>query len=111
MAKRVDQRKRRQRRIVGQNGFQFEQNVFKARPNWRQTHPNCPTGATSSSINRDETPSRIKAPAIRARKIHIAGSPELKIEGTPVYLDVEGLPDNDSEPTARLDLPRWHTHA
>jgi len=63
-----------------------------------ETNPNCPTL------------SRIKALAIRARKIHIVGSPELKIEGTPVYLDVEGLPDNDSEPTARLDLPRWHTH-
>ena len=29
------------------------------------------------------------------KKIHIVGSPELKIEGTPVYLDVEGLPDRD----------------
>jgi hypothetical protein len=33
----------------------------------------------------------IKALAIRERKIHIVGSPELKIEGTPIYLDVEGL--------------------
>lgn len=33
--------------------------------------------------------------AIREKKIHIVGSPELKIEGTPVYLDVEGLPDRD----------------
>jgi len=37
----------------------------------------------------------LKALAIREQKIHIAGSPELKIEGTPVYLDVEGLPDRD----------------
>ncbi len=37
----------------------------------------------------------LKALAIRERKIHIVGSPELKIEGTPVYLDVEGLPDRD----------------
>jgi predicted RecB family nuclease len=35
----------------------------------------------------------LKALAIREQKIHIVGSPELKIEGTPVYLDVEGLPD------------------
>jgi predicted RecB family nuclease len=35
----------------------------------------------------------LKALAIREKKIHIVGSPELKIEGTPVYLDVEGLPD------------------
>ena len=33
----------------------------------------------------------LKALAIREKKIHIVGSPELKIEGTPVYLDVEGL--------------------
>ena len=37
----------------------------------------------------------LKALAIREGKIHIVGSPELKIEGTPVYLDVEGLPDRD----------------
>ena len=37
----------------------------------------------------------MKALAIREKKIHIVGSPELKIEGTPVYLDVEGLPDRD----------------
>jgi predicted RecB family nuclease len=37
----------------------------------------------------------LKALAIREKKIHIVGSPELKIEGTPVYLDVEGLPDED----------------
>jgi predicted RecB family nuclease len=37
----------------------------------------------------------LKALAIRENKIHIVGGPELKIEGTPVYLDVEGLPDRD----------------
>jgi predicted flap endonuclease-1-like 5' DNA nuclease len=37
----------------------------------------------------------LKALAIREKKIHIVGSPELKVEGTPVYLDVEGLPDRD----------------
>jgi hypothetical protein len=35
----------------------------------------------------------LKALAILEKKIHIVGSLELKIEGTPVYLDVEGLPD------------------
>jgi len=38
----------------------------------------------------------LKALAIREKKIHIVGRPELKIEGTPIYLDVEGLPDQDS---------------
>jgi len=35
----------------------------------------------------------LKALAIRENKIHVVGKPEIKIEGTPVYLDVEGLPD------------------
>jgi len=37
----------------------------------------------------------LKALAIRENKIHLVGSPELNIGGTPVYLDVEGLPDED----------------
>jgi predicted RecB family nuclease len=37
----------------------------------------------------------LKALAIRAQKIHIVGSPALTVDGTPVYLDVEGLPDAD----------------
>jgi predicted RecB family nuclease len=37
----------------------------------------------------------LKALSIRENKIHIVGSPELKIEGTPVYIDVESLPDQD----------------
>ena len=37
----------------------------------------------------------LRALAIRQKKIHIVGSPEIMIEGTPVYLDVEGLPDRD----------------
>jgi hypothetical protein len=37
----------------------------------------------------------LKALALREKKVHIVGSPELKIDGKPVYLDVEGLPDRD----------------
>ncbi|MGA9669875.1 MAG: IS66 family transposase [Terracidiphilus sp.] len=37
----------------------------------------------------------LKALAIREKKIHVVGTPQLKIEGTPVFLDVEGLPDRD----------------
>src|SRR5216683_2272256 len=37
----------------------------------------------------------LKALAIREKKTFIVGNPQLKIEGTPVYLDVEGLPDRD----------------
>jgi predicted RecB family nuclease len=37
----------------------------------------------------------LKALAIREKKLHIAGRPELQIEGTPVFFDVEGIPDRD----------------
>ncbi|NVN91199.1 MAG: IS66 family transposase [Desulfuromonadales bacterium] len=37
----------------------------------------------------------LKALAIRENKIHVLGNPELCIEGTPVYFDVEGLPDSE----------------
>ena len=37
----------------------------------------------------------LKALAIREGKIHVVGTPELKLDGTPVYLDVECLPDCD----------------
>jgi predicted RecB family nuclease len=35
----------------------------------------------------------LKALAIRDRKIHVVGKPELAFSGTPVYLDIESLPD------------------
>jgi predicted RecB family nuclease len=47
------------------------------------------------AAKREKYHHSLKALAIRARKIHIVGSPELKIEGTPVFMDVEGLPDRD----------------
>jgi predicted RecB family nuclease len=37
----------------------------------------------------------LKALAVREHKIHLVGSPRLKIDGTPVVLDVESVPDRD----------------
>lgn len=37
----------------------------------------------------------LKALAIREQKIHVAGKPELNTGQTPVYIDVEGVPDRD----------------
>lgn len=37
----------------------------------------------------------LRALAIRENKIHAAGIPDIKLKGTPVFLDVEGLPDRD----------------
>ena len=36
---------------------------------------------------------KLKALAIKKAQIHVIGSPDLSIEGTPVFLDVEGMPD------------------
>jgi len=47
------------------------------------------------SDKREKYHHTLKALAIRERKIYVVGSPELNITGTPVYLDVEGLPDRD----------------
>jgi len=37
----------------------------------------------------------LKALAIREHKIYIAGTPEINIKANPVFLDVEGIPDQD----------------
>jgi predicted RecB family nuclease len=37
----------------------------------------------------------LKALAIREHKIHIAGKPDLNLQGNPVFLDVEGVPDQN----------------
>jgi len=52
-------------------------------------------GPGDSAKNARNIIMRFKALAIREQKIHIVGSPELKLAGTPIYLDVEGLPDRD----------------
>ncbi len=47
------------------------------------------------SCKREKYHHSLKALAIRQHKIHVVGRDELKIEGTPVYLDVEGIPDRN----------------
>jgi transposase-like protein len=37
----------------------------------------------------------LKALAIREKKIYVVGKPDLIVTGTPVYLDVEGIPEQD----------------
>lgn len=52
----------------------------------------------------------LEALAIREKKIHIVGSPELKIESTPVYLDVECLLDRAHHKIANAFSP-YHQNA
>jgi predicted RecB family nuclease len=52
-----------------------------------------------TSPAKDDKPGKndhkLKALAIKKAQIHIVGSPSLSIEGTPVFMDVEGMPDRD----------------
>lgn len=48
-----------------------------------------------SSSKPEKYQHALKALAIREQKIHIAGRPELNVTGTPIYLDIEGVPDRD----------------
>jgi predicted RecB family nuclease len=51
----------------------------------------------------------LKALAIRDRKIHVVGKPELAIKGTPVFLDVESLPDRGFYYLIGLRMPEGST--
>jgi predicted RecB family nuclease len=47
----------------------------------------------------------LKALAIREKRIYVAGAPDLDIGTTPVYLDVEGIPDRDFYYLIGMRLP------
>jgi predicted RecB family nuclease len=64
--------------------FTVEQLSFTFRPRRR------PKGMKD---RREKHHNALQALAIREKKLHIVGSPEINIEGTPVYLDVENLPE------------------
>jgi predicted RecB family nuclease len=38
---------------------------------------------------------KLKALAVKKNQIHVVGTPSIKFEGTPTFLDVEGMPDRD----------------
>ena len=38
---------------------------------------------------------KLKALAVKKNQIHVVGAPSLKFDGTPIFLDVEGMPDRD----------------
>jgi predicted RecB family nuclease len=59
---------------------------------------------------REKYQHALKALAVRDRKVHVVGKPELKIEGTPVFLDVEGMPDRDFYYLIGLRIPDGASH-
>jgi predicted RecB family nuclease len=64
--------------------FTVTQLAYTFRPRRRPKH---------LASRRERYHHALKALAIRDRKIHVVGTPEFAVTGTPVYLDVEGLPD------------------
>jgi predicted RecB family nuclease len=74
------------RKLRSKGIFTVTQLSYTFRPRKRSRRP----------ANREERHNHsLKALGIREKRIHIVGSPELKLKGTAVYLDVEGLPDRD----------------
>jgi predicted RecB family nuclease len=56
----------------------------------RRIKPAAPAGSPPAKHDH-----KLKALAIKKAQIHVVGSPSLSIEGTPVFMDVEGMPDRD----------------
>lgn len=65
----------------------------------RRTKPDAERAARSSDAAHTRSPARndnkLKALAIKKGRIHVVGAPSLKLEGVPVFADVEGMPDRD----------------
>ena len=80
----MSEKERRKLRTKGV--FSINQLSYTFRPRRR---------AKSHNERKEKYHHSLKALSIRESKIHVVGSPELKIDGTPVYLDVEGIPDRE----------------
>jgi hypothetical protein len=52
-----------------------------------------PSATKSSPLVKHDH--KLKALAIKKAQTHVVGAPSLLIEGTPVFMDVEGIPDRD----------------
>ena len=51
------------------------------------------SGKRATRIVRNDH--KLKALAVKKNQIHVVGAPSLKFDGTPTFLDVEGMPDRD----------------
>lgn len=65
----------------------------------RRTKPDAERAARSVEAASGRPPARpdnkLKALAIKKGRIHVVGAPVLKLEGSPTFVDVEGMPDRD----------------
>ena len=58
----------------------------------RRRKPNMAASPLAPTAKNDH---KLKALAIKKSQIHVVGTPSLKFEGVPIFLDVEGMPDRD----------------
>ena len=78
--------------------FTITQLSYGYRP--RRRKRNRPDAESSKKSAKRATPivrndHKLKALAIKKNQIHVVGAPSLKFDGTPTFLDVEGMPDRD----------------
>ena len=66
------------------------------------------SGKRATPIVRNDH--KLKALAIKKNQIHVVGAPSLKFDGTPTFLDVEGMPDRDFYYLVGLRFERGGEH-
>ncbi|MPR12797.1 IS66 family transposase [Microvirga tunisiensis] len=84
----------KERRKLNEKGvFTITQLSYGYRPRRRRR-------AKLTNVNSNKHPVRhdpkLKALAIKKAQIHVVGTPVIPTGGTPVYIDVEGIPDRDT---------------
>src|ERR1700737_2066349 len=78
--------------------FSITQLSYGYRP--RRRKRNRPDAERSKKSGKRATPiarndHKLKALAVQQDQMHVVGAPSLKFDGTPTFLDVEGMPDRD----------------
>jgi predicted RecB family nuclease len=92
--------------------FTIAQLSYGYRPRRRKrTRPD----AESSKISNRRTPlirndHKLKALAVKKKQIHVVGAPSLTVNGTPTFLDVEGMPDRHFYYLIGLRFPSGGEH-
>jgi predicted RecB family nuclease len=78
--------------------FTITQLSYGYRPRRRKrTRPDAEraTKAAKRTTPAAKNDHKLRALSIKKSQIHVVGSPSLKFEGAPIFLDVEGMPDRD----------------
>jgi predicted RecB family nuclease len=78
--------------------FSITQLSYGYRP--RRRKRNRPDGESSKKSGKRaaliiRNDHKLKALAVKKNQIHVVGAPSIKLDGTPTFLDVEGMPDRD----------------